>query len=210
MKYAKGTFTVVPNRQLLRGLPAATQTLYVWLCSYADENGECYPSRAKLAEDIGGSVRTVDTHLKKLEELGLIEKQNRVKNNEKQSNLYQLLIVEGSADIAPPSAEFALPRAEFAQPSADIAHRTITTELQTTELKNIYGEHKNVKLTDKQHADLGEQMTAQVRDDLIEQLSRYLTNTKKRYSNHYATIQTWNRKKQEDAKPITKTFSLVA
>lgn len=210
MKYAKGTFTVVPNRELLRGLPPTTQALYVWLCSYADENGECYPSRSKLATDIGGSVRTVDTHLKKLENLGLIEKENRVKNNEKQSNLYQLLIVESSAKIAPPSADIALPRANTAPPSADIAHRTKTTQLLPVELKNIYGELKNVELTEGQHATLYEKWGATLVDELIDDLSLYIPNKPgKKYSDHYAVINSWARKRSKEVRGNHKTFSVI-
>lgn len=210
MKYEKGTFTVVPNRQHLRGLPAATQAVYFWLCSYADEYGQCYPSRSTLAKDIGGGVRTIDTHLQKLEVIGLIEKQNRVKGNEKQTNLYQLLVVEGSANIAPPSADIALPSAVVAQPSADIAHRTITTQLQTIQLKNTYGELANVHLSNEEHTKLGELLGLEQRDDLIEQLSLYIPNKPgKKYTDHYATIRSWARKKKDNAVRGRKTVSFI-
>lgn len=222
MKYAKGTFTVVPNRELLRGLPPTTQALYVWLCSYADENGECYPSRSKLAKDIGGGVRTVDTHLKKLEELGLIEKENRVKNNEKQSNLYQLLIVESSAKIAPPSADIAPPRAISTPPSADIAHRTITTELQPTQLNTLEapqssvvvmaGEYKNVRLSRDDYNDLTAQIGREALDDLIEQLSRYIEQKGKdpyKGKTHRPTIQNWARRRKDELAAKYKTFSVI-
>ena len=56
---------------------------------------------------------------------------------------------------------------------------------------NIYGEFKNVKLTDEQYKKLEDKKLL----NYIEDLSRYLANhPRKKYANHYATILTWSRK----------------
>lgn len=56
---------------------------------------------------------------------------------------------------------------------------------------NIYGEFKNVKLTDEQYKKLEEKKLL----NYIEDLSRYLANhPRKKYANHYATILSWDRK----------------
>jgi len=95
MKYEKGTFVTVPNKQHLKGLPAITQALFFWICNYSDENGQCFPSRETLATDMGVTKKTVDNHLKKLIEDGFITVENRVFEGEKLTNLYQIMIVEG-------------------------------------------------------------------------------------------------------------------
>ena len=47
--------------------------LYVRLTRYADRDGECWPSRATLAEKLRVSVKTIDRTVKELESLGAIE-----------------------------------------------------------------------------------------------------------------------------------------
>ncbi len=96
MKYKKGTFVTVPNREVLRGLSPTTQALFMWLCSYSDNEGICFPSRETLAQDCGVSERSIGTHIKKLESCGLVQKTKRkMKGNyQYESNLYQILIAE--------------------------------------------------------------------------------------------------------------------
>lgn len=58
--------------------------------------------------------------------------------------------------------------------------------------KNIYGEFKNVKLTDEEYEKLKEA-------DLlpyIERLSSYIASKGKKYKSHYATILNWSRKEK--------------
>ena len=59
--------------------------------------------------------------------------------------------------------------------------------------KNIYGEFKNVKLTEEEYKKLEEA-------DLlpyIERLSNYMASKGKKYKSHYATILNWSRKEQK-------------
>jgi DNA-binding transcriptional MocR family regulator len=101
MKYEKGTFTTVPNKEALRGLDPQAQVLFMWLCAYADGEGVCFPSISRLAEDCGMAERTVDARIKLLESEGFIEKINRTNNGKKTSNEYQSMIVStaGDADL---------------------------------------------------------------------------------------------------------------
>lgn len=94
MQYQKGTFVVVPSINRLDILPATGQALFVWLCKYANEDGECFPSRKRLADHLGIDVRTIDKHLSFLEETGFITKVKRKKagTKENMSNLYQIQI----------------------------------------------------------------------------------------------------------------------
>ena len=93
MQYRKGDFTVVPNKEHLRGLNPITQTVFKWLCSYADDNGYCYPSRETLSDDCGINLKTLDKHLKLLVELRFLEIQARYNSNGGQtSNGYWILL----------------------------------------------------------------------------------------------------------------------
>jgi len=124
MKYEKGDFLVVPNKSQLKLLTAGSQALFMWICAYANEEGVCWPSRANLAKNLNCSDRTIDSYLKELEEKKFLKKEERIKDNEKQSNLYQVLIIGGGSEkSSPPSEKSALP------PSEKSSHRTISNSL---------------------------------------------------------------------------------
>jgi len=101
MKYKKGTFVVVPNIDRIDILPAMGQALYVWLCKYADDEGQCFPSRKKLAGHLSCDVRTIDKHICSLQELGFISKTTRQKKGTKQnmSNLYQIHLLRHPSEV---------------------------------------------------------------------------------------------------------------
>lgn len=94
MKYKKGTFVVVPNIDILAGKKTELQSIFMWLCSYSNDDGQCYPSRKALASKSGLTVKTVDKYLAELVSLGLISKTPRLKigTYENTSNLYQINI----------------------------------------------------------------------------------------------------------------------
>lgn len=103
------------------------------LADNANDLGECWPSHQHIADQCEISRRSVINHINKLEEMGLLRREYRTKNNEKQSNLYYLTLDgEGSAGDslpserdAPPSAGGSLPSAgDTPPPSAGDAHRT--------------------------------------------------------------------------------------
>lgn len=103
------------------------------LADNANDLGECWPSHQHIADQCEISRRSVINHINKLEEMGLLRREYRTKNNEKQSNLYYLTLDgEGSAGDslpserdAPPSAGDSPPSAGDAPPpSAGDAHRT--------------------------------------------------------------------------------------
>ena len=68
---------------------------------------------------------------------------------------------------------------------------------------NIYGEFKNVKLTDEEYQKLKEK-------DLlpyIEKLSSYIASKGKRYKSHYATILNWSRKEIKKDNDVPSWFN---
>lgn len=102
-KYKKGTFVIVPNLELLNGKPAVYQAIFMWLNKYADEDGICFPTRAKLATNVGSTKETVDKYIALMEEDGIITKTIRRKAGSKEntSNLYQINILDD--ENLPPS-----------------------------------------------------------------------------------------------------------
>jgi len=88
--YDKGSFIVVPNQRSVMGVSAAAQALYMWLCFFANQDGECFPSRPTLAEKLNCSVRSVDEYFKELEGVGLATKEARFRDGAQTSNVYRL------------------------------------------------------------------------------------------------------------------------
>jgi len=96
MKYRKGTFLVVPNRHELNGKPPEMQVLHFWLCSFANEEGSCFPSRTTLEKCCGfKSLRTVDKYMEMLVEGKFITKKKRPGKEGKKAlpNLYQVHVL---------------------------------------------------------------------------------------------------------------------
>lgn len=110
MKYKKGTFLIIPNRYDLHGKPPEMQVLYFWLCSFANEEGACFPSRPTLAKACNfSSLRTVDKYIDMLVNEGFIGKTKRKRKGGKSyiSNLYQVRVLNAprsATDDTTPSA----------------------------------------------------------------------------------------------------------
>lgn len=127
MKYQTGTFIIVPNLHLLTGMDSQSQAIFMWLCKYANQQGECFPSIETLRKRTGLSRNTVLDRLERLEDKKLINKLPRHKQGgDKDTNLYQILIHE----IEGGSSRDALPLVHGAhEGSAGDAHRTVSSEL---------------------------------------------------------------------------------
>lgn len=68
--------------------------------------------------------------------------------------------------------------------------------------KNIYGEFKNVRLTDDEFEKLKTKFNS-THLDRIEALSQYIEQKGKKYKSHYATILTWDRNDKKKNPPKT-------
>lgn len=66
-------FTQVPNAILKSSeISSGAKLVYALLLSYAWHNDFCFPGQDRLAEDIGVSRQSVNTHVKELEKKGFI------------------------------------------------------------------------------------------------------------------------------------------
>ena len=83
-------------------------------------------------------------------------------------------------------------------------NKKTNTKKQNTNIKREYGEFKNVLLTDDEYKKI-EEINALSQ---IENLSRYIASTGKRYKSHYATILNWDRRdKQKEEQDKYKGMS---
>lgn len=132
MKYQKWQFLILPNKGLMKWKNPILQCVYMWICSFTDEDWVCFPSIRLIADCAWCSERSVDKYLKELTTLGVLVKVNRFRENEKISNEYQMMIIDstGSAPVALGSA------GDAPEGSATGAHRTKPTSL-TKSIKDM-------------------------------------------------------------------------
>ncbi|WBA81951.1 helix-turn-helix domain-containing protein [Endozoicomonas sp. GU-1] len=79
------------NTNGLDNLTTTQKYLLVVLATFANSEGECWPSQNKLARIIGVSHATVNMGLKKLEAEKLIESQKRETSEGTQTKIYRML-----------------------------------------------------------------------------------------------------------------------
>ena len=146
MKYEKGNFILVPNKSELKKLDAQSQVLFMWLCSFSDEKGQCYPSVNRLAECCGLSRNTIIDRVKILIDRGFLTKSERFSENSQQSNLYQIHLIPSSPERPPhPNKERkAVHPVDIPNPTGE--YRTKSTE---PKLNNQKENLKNFKETIK-------------------------------------------------------------
>lgn len=136
MKYEKGNFITVPNKSELKKLDAQSQVLFMWLCSFTDEKGQCYPSVKRLAECCGLSRKTIIERVKVLIDKGFLTKSYRFSDNSQQSNLYQIHLLPSVPDT-PPSAGAGKKVVQLVHPPSESdTHRTKTIELNLNKQKS--------------------------------------------------------------------------
>ena len=98
-----------------KGLKPAAKIVLYWLADHHNgETGLCFPSLKTLANECEMDVATVKRHLAALEDMGLIERHKRHRENGSQtSTQYMLRMSEPLAQNAPPpSAKCATPIAQ--------------------------------------------------------------------------------------------------
>lgn len=90
-EYIKGSFVIVPNYSWIPKMTGSTVKVYLALCKYANDQGQCYPSQGTIADWLGISRMQVSRAVKELKEMGLVTSipQQR-KDGGWTSNLYQL------------------------------------------------------------------------------------------------------------------------
>ncbi len=180
-KYRKGSFTVIPNKGILRGKKAALQSVYFWICEHANENGTCYPGRVNLAVESGVNIKTVDKYLKELVSLGLLSVTNRFKKKQRSTNLYQIMIIE---DEVIPKTEVGTPE-NGATPTPEngaLTQSNLTQPNKVSETSSVFNwESSKEKMMSKEGSDMDVIATFLVEKNLVPKTAAELTGYVKRY-----------------------------
>jgi hypothetical protein len=92
MKYEKGSFITIPNQKFLSGLDPIAQTVFIWLCFHANQEGECFPSLLTISRESGMGKTSVKKAIVMLENQQLVIKENRKEGKKNMTNLYQIII----------------------------------------------------------------------------------------------------------------------
>ena len=133
-----------------RGIEPAVKIVLWYLADcHNNHTGLCNPSQSRLAEDCEMSRRTVNRHLAKLEELGLIRR-NRATNSEtmqRQSTEYELAL-DGLFCTAEGVRNAQAPAENAPDPCANLAHGHVPSEVDP--MCHSYGTlYRTRKLTGK-------------------------------------------------------------
>ncbi len=112
------------------------------LADNANDDGECWPSYKNIADHCEVSTRSVMSHIKELEKMGLVRREHRTGPKGNTSNIYHLSLDEqvkkpsnqGVKDFHPPSENISPP------PSENISPRTSHSLEPVIEPKNTLSE----------------------------------------------------------------------
>ncbi len=87
-----GRFAIVPEWLIFAGVsPQAIRVFALLACRYADRSGVAFPSRRRLAGDLGISTDSIDRAIKELEAAGALSIEKRTAENGKpDTNIYRL------------------------------------------------------------------------------------------------------------------------
>lgn len=81
----------VANRTFELGMKPREFTVYCCLLRHADKDNRCFPSRRCISRESNISIKTVDSALNNLINMGLIEKISRKRaDGSKSSNVYYI------------------------------------------------------------------------------------------------------------------------
>ena len=100
------------------------------------------------------------------------------------------------------SEKLATCQLQLAKRLTKVSHTLDTQRVKVLIQKKVYGELKNVTLSDEQYEKLKTKFNGTL-DDKIETLSLWLASTGKKRPDHYATILSWARRDEKD-KQLTK------
>ena len=84
---------------------------------------------------------------------------------------------------------------------------SVSTKSSLHSSKGVYGEYKNVFLTDNEYDSLKSEYVDYI--NKIEKLSSYMESTGRKYNNHYATIRSWAKEDDTDIKKSYKNKAAV-
>lgn len=162
--------------------------LLLIISSLCAEKGYCFASNQYLANLFDITEVSISNKISKLEKKGYIQIDYKKRGCEIISREIRLknILIDDYKNF-------------YSTIKENFKDNNISVNNKNNNKYNIYGEFKNVKLTDDEYKKLEEKKLL----PYIEKLSSYIASKGKRYKSHYATILTWSRKndKKEIATP---------
>lgn len=212
-KKEKIPFTQVANSVLNdKKISAKAKGLYAYL--YSKPEGWDF-AIDRIALDFTDGRKAINNGLKELEEYGYLLRERQPTGRvvyllKSQMPVMDMGLLEPNA---PNGQEPKRPRAKrgiVSNKDIIVIKNNSNKDTRALAVDGGYSEHKTVKLTDEEYRKLGEQIGSEARNDLIEQLGRYImTQGKNPYKSHYAAIQTWARKRKDQLAAKHKTFTVI-
>lgn len=155
------------------------------------KRGQLIRSLDALAADWGWSVKKVRTFLTLLNRLNMATAEGTPQGTLITIENYDAYQYEGQAKGTDNGTS-------KGRQGAGRGQRKNKNNKNKKELKNLYGQYQNVKLSAEDAECLMKEFPADYRDR-IERLSEYMASTGKIYKNHLATIRAWARKEKPNA-----------
>ena len=156
------------------------------------KEGQFITGRKELSKQSGLSETTIERVLDYLEKSNQIGQQKTTK--------YRLITIVNWKDYQ-----------ELDNKRTTNGQQADTNKNDKNDKKNIYGEFKNVRISDEELKKLNSVYGNREIKTLIEELSNYMASKGKRYSNHYATLLNWAKRKninRSEDKP--RTFAQIS
>jgi hypothetical protein len=199
------------NEELAK-LPPLARLLFAGLWCYADREGRFEWRPEKIRAEIFPYEKRCDItcHLMSLHDKKLIGRYSQngsfygfIPNFTKHQNPHPH---EMKSAIPPPPDEIVdkfqchdMPVTSHDMPVTCNADSLNPSSLNP-DIKKIYGEFQNVLLKDIEYQKLFERFGEDETKKRIENLSQYIASKGKKYQSHYATILSWERKRDESPK----------
>lgn len=188
----------------------ASKAIYAYFRSYTGSGNSCFPTREKICDDLGMSKNTLSKYLQQLIEFNYISIEQAREDGKFSNNIYIIHDhVCGQNTVSHKMGHHNLTpnNNNTINNNNSLDSSTILDSnnklVNNSYLFNIYGEFKNVFLTDEQYQKLKDKFYNA--DERIETLSAYIASKGVKYKNHYATILTWARKENKTNTPKRET-----
>lgn len=199
----------ITNSARFLKMPKEVQNLYFHLCMHADDDGivEAFTVMQILgAEEDSIKLLAVKGFVKPLNEdlvtyiLDWTE-HNLIRADRKVDSIYKDLLLQlvPEAEIVAPKPRADTKKLRGGQPM-DV-HWTAQDRIgevsivEKKDTQSVFGEMKNVRMTDEEYQKLTTRYGKSSVTILVDELSTYMAAQNKRYSNHYATLLNWAKRK---------------
>lgn len=193
-------------------LPVTSKALYFLLGMEADDEGFVSPKR--VLRIYGGSDDDVKVLIAKgfliAFESGVVVITDWKKNNWLDSRRIKETeyIKEKGQLTESESGKYALLSGGLASARLE-EKRGVENSIVQKSSKSAFGEFKNVLLSSEELGKLNDALGENNTNILIEELSSYMASKGKRYTSHYATIQTWARRRVQEHKDKNNKRTII-